>query len=379
MKTKLLCTALCALAFAASAQAADFATAEGYQAACAAMEQLHATPDSLTDDDQRVAYVVCNDTTLMQQVATWATRKSDRAGNAQFSDRKFIDEVQVEIDYAIRRLANSRTVLEKINLGKRKSLRLMPSQWQLDLNGDGKIDIWEKYFFAIPRRTEQPVTFHMPNIDEAYYRKQYNLDAAIKADQSDVLWALSYHDFIESLLTTVRAYDFDEQFRITLKRPELVRRGHELLNQGLANSERMRRSVLAETGNDEEWIANPKQTDSVFPLTLTTDNFSAWGKLIKDLQDVVNGKTLLAPSPASGENLGLCDKGFGLDLRELALNPPRSFMDHDMAQAQRFKLEPPYCRKVDKAHPASSLLDLAARAAKDDPQWRFLRYLFWVN
>lgn len=377
MKIRLLCATLCALCFTAAANAADFSNAEGYQAACSAMNELHATPDSLGDDDQRVAFVICNDTSLVQQVTTWYTRMPDRLGNAPMTDRRFIDDVQGEIDYALGRLAASRAALEKINLGKRKSLRLVPSQWQLDLNGDGKTEIWEKYFFAIPRRTEQAVTFHMPRTDEAYYDKEYKLAAAIKVDQSDVFWALSYHDFIESLLMTVRAYDFDEKFRITLKRPELVRRGHELLNQGLANSEKMRRSVLAETGNDEEWIANPHQTNSVFPLALTTENFTAWGKLIKDLQDLVNGKTLLAGGGGTIGNQGFCGKGFGLDLRQLALNPPREFTENDLAQ--QFKLGASYCRKVDQAHPASSLVDMASRAAKDDPQWHFLRYLFWVN
>lgn len=379
MKPKSLCAALCALVLAATAHAADFTTPEGYQAACAALDQLHARPADLTDDDQRVAFVICADTALAQQIDTWYTRMPERLGNAQMTDGRFIDDVQTEIDYALERLAASRAVLEKINLGKRKSLRLMPGQWQLDLNGDGKTDIWEKYFFAIPRRIEQPVAFHMPRTDEAYYQKEYNLDAAIKVDQSDVLWALSYHDFIESLLTTIRAFDFDGGFDIRLKRPEMIRRGHELFNQGLANSERMRRSVLAETGNDEEWIANPKQTNSVFPLALTTENFEAWGRLIKDLQDVVNGRTLLAPGSAASQNLGLCSKGYGLDLRELARNPPPAFLNSKAMQEPNFKFDAPYCRKIDKAHPVSPLIELGARTAHDDPQWHFLRYLFWVN
>ena len=139
-----------------------------------------------------------------------------RLGTEKPSQQQIIGEVGKEIDYALERLAASREVLEKIHLGKRKSLRLVPSQWQLDLNGDSKTETWEKYFFAIPRRSDQPALIAMPNNEEAYYEREYRLDAAIRVDQSDVLWALSYHDFIEGLLSALRAYHVDEHFNFTL-------------------------------------------------------------------------------------------------------------------------------------------------------------------
>jgi hypothetical protein len=38
-----------------------------------------------------------------------------------------------------------------------------------------------------------------------------------------VLWALSYHQFIEGLLTNVRAFDLDvKTFELTLARPALL-------------------------------------------------------------------------------------------------------------------------------------------------------------
>ena len=373
MKLKLLCAALCALCTAGAAgtaSAADFTTSAGYNATCSAMAALNESPATLADDDQRVAFVICSDTKLMQQIATWFTRDLHQLEGTQLTDRKFIAALDDELDYAIGRMAASREVLEKIDLGKRKSLRLVPSQWQLDLDGDGKISTWEKYFFAIPKRRDATTQFAMPSNEEAHYMREYNLDAAIKVDQSDVLWALSYHDFIESALVVLRALDMDEKYHISVKHPELFRRSRDLFTQGLANSEKTRRSVLAETGNDEEWIPNPKQTNSAFPLALDAKDFSMWGKVIKELQALEEGKTLLA----RGDELGYCPKGFGLDVREISLNPPQ-----DLFGAGSPVFGAPYCRKIDKAHPVSPLVELMSRASHADPQMRFLRYLLWIN
>src|SRR6185437_9795134 len=223
--------ALCAICFATAAHAADFTTNEGFNAACQAMAE-NGDAAALANDDDRVAFVVCNDTALTKQIITWADQGMARMNKEKLSKEQMSDEIDRELGYALDKLAASRAALENIHLGKSKSLRLVPGQWQMDLNGDGKIDTWEKYFFAIPRRGDQPMRVAMPSNDDGYYAREYRLDAAIHVDQSDVLWALSYHDFIESLLSAFRAYRVDAtNFSLALARPEAYARAAALYMQ----------------------------------------------------------------------------------------------------------------------------------------------------
>ncbi len=371
------CVTYCALCFAASAQAADFTTTDGYNATCSAMAATDAA--ALTNDDERVAFVLCSDTSLTKQIVAWADQGMKRLGTEKPSQQQIIGEVGKEIDYALERLAASREVLEKIHLGKRKSLRLVPSQWQLDLNGDGKTETWEKYFFAIPRRSDQPALIAMPNNEEAYYEREYRLDAAIRVDQSDVLWALSYHDFIEGLLSALRAYHVDEHFNFTLTQPALYRHAVDMYSQGFDNSEKTRQWVLAEKSNSEEWIANPKQTDSAFPIALDARDFVTWGKTIAELKALMQGTKLLG-LPHEDQlppTMRFCPAGFALDIHEFSLHPPASFGEGFFTQRSVFAT--PYCHKIDARHPLSSLPALMEQSQKDGTGLRQLRYLFWIN
>ena len=373
-----LCS-LCALYFAAPARAADFTTTEGYNATCNAMAYLKASPATLADDDQRVAFVVCNDTALVKQIVTWADQGMRRLEAEKPSQQQVVDEVGKEIDYALGQLAASREVLEKIHLGTRKSLRLVPAQWQLDLNGDGKVDIWEKYFYAIPRRSTQPANFSMPSNSDAYYEREYRLDAAIRVDQSDVLWALSYHDFIEGLLNALRAYRVDEKFNFTLTHPERYSQAVDLMMQGLDNSEKTRLSVLAEKSNDEEWIASPGQTDSAFPVALDAQDFATWGKTVAELKALMQGRKLLS-FPQHGTlaaQAQFCGAGYGLDLHALSQHPPADLNEGFFTR--KTGAVNAYCRKIDARHPLSSLPAMLALSEKTGTGMHLLRYLFWVN
>lgn len=353
----------------------DFTTTEGYTATCQAMGEKLST----TSDDERVAFAICNDTTLVQQIVTWATQGMDRVEHEQLKEKQIVVEVGKEIDYALGRLAASREALEKVRLQNRKSLRLVPAQWQVDLNGDGKIDTWEKYFFAIPRRNDQAAHLAMPSDAADYYDREYNLDAAIKVDQSDVYWALSYHDFIESVLTVVRAYTVDEHLKITLTDAKKLQRGLALLDQGIATSEKLRRSVLAETGNDEEWIANPNQSNSVFPIALEAEDFATWGKVLTEMRALLDGKKLLPLSSSAllGQGVAECGDGYGLDLHALETHPIRSI---DLASPQATSaLGKRYCRKIDAHHPVTALVGMLNDRHAESSGLRVLRYLFWVN
>jgi hypothetical protein len=360
------------------AHAADFTTSAGYSETCGVMKQT-ATPAQLHTDDERVAFVICRDTELVQQIITWATQGMKRFQGEHPSNALVVGEVFKEIDYARTQLAQSRGVLENIHLGTRKSLRLVPAQWAMDLDGDGKISIWEKYFFAIPKRSRQPFNPAMPSDEQGHYDNDYQLDAAIKVDQSDVLWALSYHYFIEGVLANVRAFDLGPNDEIRLAHPEYLKLAHQLIGRGISTSEKMRKSVLAESSNDEEWIGNPSQTSSVFPIALEAQDFATWGTILDEWNALWQGRHLLPVAHGGGllGELNLCKPGTGLDIKKLYLQPPTGLTIFPTAdKTQTFSAQ---CRKVDRNHPISSLPDMVAHARDRDTGMQFLRYIYWTN
>ena len=373
--------ALAALLACATTQAADFTTTAGYNQTCQEMQKVK-NPARLQNDNARVAFVICNDTKLSQQIITWATREFkdiEKTENAKNRGQELIDHVLKEVDYTRNQLALSQGVLEKIHLGKKKSLRLVPAQWSMDLNGDGKTEIWEKYFFAIPKRGTNPSEPMMPNNTQQHYDDEYQLDAAIKVDQSDILWSLSYHYFIAGLLANIRAFDIDDEpFEIRLSRPELLKTAHQLIGKGIDTSEKMRQSVLAETSNDEEWIGNPKQTASVFPIELDAQDFVTWGLILNEWSALWQGEHLL-PVAQGGllEEFGGCPDGSGLNIKKLYLEPPKKQAILPIRHNPDFLST--QCQPIDADHPVSTLPDMITHAKDSDPSMHFLRYLYWAN
>ena len=358
----------------------DLATTEGYRQTCANLPKV---PASLKQDDERLAFVICRDTALVQQIVTWGMQGMARMQSERPREEAIMAEVRKEIDYVREEIGVTRKILEKINLGSRKSVRLVPSEWQSDLDGDGHIDVWEKYFFAIPRRGHQAFRFGRPSDDVSYYLRDYNLDASILVDQSDVLWALAYHQFIEGLLVNIRAFELDlHRFQLILARPELLKQAHHLINQGFLTSERMRRSVLAEKSDDQEWIANPRQSDSVFPVPMDQEDFALWGDLLKELTALWQGRHLL---PVAQGNRGLlaefaplCPEDTGLSLAHLYLKPPAAGTEFGLGKEA--KLSADHCQRITAKRPITRLPEMAEKAMRSGTgDMRFLRYLYWTN
>lgn len=369
---------LCTCAFACAAPP-DLSTAQGYARTCAAAP---AKATLLKGDEERIAYVVCRDTALARQVTTWVFQGMKQMEGNKLGSDAIIAEVVREIDHVRAELAVTRKVLDQIKLGKRTSLLLAPGQWELDLNSDGKIELWEKHFFAIPKRGHQPFRMSSPSNDPAYYEREYQVDAVIKLDQSDILWSLSYHHFLEGLLTNLRAFDLTKDFSgVIIARPELLKSAHQLIGRGMALSAEMRRTVLAETDDDQEWIGNPRQASSVFPIPLDEQDFAAWGDIMKELIALWQGRSLL-PTTQGGAGLlagiaPLCPEGMGLDIAATYKQPPPA--GTVITMRTRARLAPRHCVRIDGAHPVSSLPDLIQRAQKTDTGMRFLRYLYWTN
>ncbi len=359
----------------------DLATTAGFTATC---QQQPADANALKTNADRQAFSVCHDVALVKKIARWVNEDlksldGDKDGERlRQTIRRQLGEVRDD-------LRSVREVLTRLKLKSGEGLELAPGQWQDDLDGDGKVETWERYFFAIPQRGEHPPRFMAPSNDPDYYAAEYAPEAKFRVDQSDVLWALSYHQFAEGAVETVLAYTLDLKAPgdkiVVLAEPARLKQAHRLIADGMATSRRMLDSVQAEKDDDEEWIANPRQRNSVFPLPLDEGSFKLWRDILAELTPLWQGKTLLAAGEAERRTVRvageICPTGQGLDIARLYRQPVRYPLDpRGFIQA---------CRPITAKAPMSGLAKVLADAAAhgerepDTQLARFLRHLYWVN
>lgn len=348
---------------------------------CAA---LPADARALRNNAERQAFAICHDIALVQQIIRWV-----KVGMKEFDRGPDPDtlraELRKEFTYVRDQLKIVRTVLAGLKLKPGEGLMLAPAQWQLDLDGDGNIETWERHFFAIPRRGVHPFGFGMPSNDPSYYQRHYQLEARFRIDQSDVLWALAYHQFAEGLMEMLLAHQYNmgaaSEESIELRDPAALLRSHQLIGAGIASSAALRRSLLAETDDNDEWIPNPQQSNTVFPMELDQQAYDTWGRFLLEFSPLWAGKTLLVVQGNAGGMLGevakRCPQGQGLDVVALFRKPARFPLAVDGMRSA--------CMTVDSKHPASGLVAMMnqalerGRANPQSPEWHFVRYLYWVN
>lgn len=360
----------------------NFTSTEGIQKSCALQEKKGFNHGTSNADKQ--SQVICRDIALLKQVVRWIDQLKV-SPNRDFTSRDFDIMIRKEITYIRQQLGASRKTLEKMQLKANEGLMVEPAQWQLDLNGDSKINPWEKYFFAIVKPGERAFTMSIPSDDPSYYQEHFNLQAKFQVDQSDVYWALAYHQFFEGLTNLVLSFQLDvsdrRQMRIKMIDPVSLQKSHALIGAGLATSERMRLSLLAETDDQDEWIPNPNQKNHVFPLAMDQAAFDIWGKFLGETIPLWSGKTILVPPGNAGGMLGstakMCPPNQGLNVATLFKRAPTYF---DSSLSVRYA-----CMSVDKEHPPSQLAKMAEEALErgrnnpKSPEWSFVRYFYWVN
>jgi len=371
-----LAAAACSLACqAALAAPPDFLSQEAMAATCAATPRPVA---GMTVQEQQ-AFVICNDIAIVKEVSTFIASASKRYQQAHLTDREVSFALRAELGNLRDKLRLGRQMLERIQLSQGQGLLLKPGSWVMDLNSDGMVSDWERDLFAIPSRVDGD--------DGHGASRGFNREALIRLDQSDIYWMLSYHYFIEALPEILLSYGLDgDKFssaNLVLVDPAGMRRARQLIVKGLQVSEKMRRSVLAEKDDQQEWLPNPRQHDSVFPVVLDGQDFAIWGEAMKHSQALFEGKTLL-PLDQKVPNVftpmaRLCGEGEGISIQAFFDAPPKRplvDMEHGGLAA--------YCRKIDQRHPASGLLAFMRQYAergqeRADVGMRFLRRLFWVN
>jgi hypothetical protein len=361
----------------------DFIINTSMQARCTS---LPGKASKLKNNQERQAFVICKDIALMQQVITWGERlfNQKKARDDDFFGESFETILRKEVSYVRDELKSVRLVLEQLKLAPNDGLMLKPSEWEWDLNTDGEIKPWEKYMFAIVKPGERAFTMNMPSNDTEYYQQHFQLDAKFRIDQSDVYWALAYHQFFEGLLETALAYTLERSksnMGLKLINPQGLQRAHTLIGNGFATSEKMHASLLAETDDQDEWIANPKQKNTVFPLVMDQASFDLWGQFISEIRPLWAGKTLLRVRANAGGVLGsaakMCPNEQGLNIAHLFLKPAPYL--RDLAGLQKS------CQSISAAHPETGLVTMLeaalarGQANPKSPEMHFVRYLYWVN
>ncbi|AVR98057.1 hypothetical protein C9I28_22250 [Pseudoduganella armeniaca] len=337
---------------------------------------------------EQQAFVICKDVALVQHVWTFVEQGWRRMSEQGPSPSEIALAIRTELTHARDQLRQSRQMLENIRIrSSADGLLLVPATWVRDLDGDGDISIAERHFFAIPVRNDSRLAVRPPSDEREYYEQEYSLKAAVRTDQSDILWSLSYHYFAEALMEMALSYQYQERARanpeIFLAHPEGMRRAHQLLVRGIETSERMRQSVLAERDDDLEWLANPRQANTAFPVPLDDDDFRVWGELMHHLIPLVRGRTVLPLGEKMSGSLAalarVCPEGQGFSVPALFADAPK----YPLASLRR-EAWSKYCRKIDASHPASGLHAFVQSYADkpdqtDSAAMRYLRRFLWVN
>ncbi len=353
----------------------DFTSSRGMQKTCETFGKQPA--NRLRGDAEKTAYVICRDIALVERVAGFAHRRFERNGMPSQSFDDTVNAVVGLLDEMARELKITRQVLETIRIDK-PVLRLAPARWQVDLNGDGRIEAWERYFFAPPSRNA-PATPNFSLSDDAAHYLRNTSDAFISVDQADVQWLLAYHNFLEGMLDYVLSYRIDLRARsvadmVTLTDRERASKASlARIQAGWTASRATLLALKRETDDHEEWISNPSQKNSSFPLALGFRAFAAWEAVLDEVDALLAGKTLL--ELPRGSTAAGCRPGEGIDLRYLMMNPAARPLAEGSLRAS--------CRPIDKARPASRLTAMGeeARATfrSTGGDWAMARYLYWIN
>lgn len=371
---------VCGMAFAG---APDFTSAAGLAQSCASNLQVKPAP---TPQAQQ-AWVICRDIATAKRLLRLADHFPAEQAE-QFSMKQLgQEELRVAFSGLRDELRTTRLVLEKIQLrSKDDGLLLVPSTWGSDLNGDGKLAPSEQYAFAIPnRQLDQTAEDEDQQADtEEYFQQHYQLDARFRIDQSDLQWMLGYHYFLEASAELSAAFDNGTDApALRVRDPAALSRAHGLLVAGLKSSDKLRRLLLAETDDEDEWIAHSGQRSSVFPMALSERDFRIWETLTGHLLPVLEGKQLLAATEDGSmfESLfsDMCPQGQSLNVASLFHRKRNDVLIRGTGPVRLAG-----CQAITSRHPKSALLRYISLPVQRGIEnvlvgMAMLRKLFWVN
>ena len=384
LQIALLSFALLAATAAAQPSGIDFATPAGPDRTCPKYRGLE--PAKLGSDADRAAFAICNTIDLVREASS---RFRSYQSQGERNDNALVSDLRSRLERINERIRASRLALDGIK-GAGPYFVARPGEWAIDWDGDGAISAFEKYLLWVPKRGVNAFRpAHQYNSQDAYYQEQF-VSPRIKVDRADAYWAAAYLQFAETLLNTVLAYEYDlsQGFQIRLRDPDRIRKlAYQNLLGGLRASALLRQSLAKETDDDDEWIPNPKQVRTSFPLLLDAQTFATWGELLGHMEKLFRGQTLLGGTVESQEfrnvrdlSGGVCPPGQGIDVQSLFTDPIRDPTGPDVLKAR--------CALPTAKRPMTGLGAMIAASLKRNAgrtpdsfsgEWMILRHFYWVN
>lgn len=362
----------------------EFTTSIGREATC----QRYALLDAkrLTRDEDKAAWAICAMVDTVRDAATWV-RRMQVVQNATSPDN--VQRVRDKLEQVLDRVDEIRRPLEGIRNSKALFV-VRPGEWVIDWDGDGTVSAFERHLLWVPRRDVDKFADSGAFASQAsYYEHQFH-SPAIRVDQADVHWILAYLNFGQAAFNMVLSYEIElaGDFRIRLRDAERVRkRAYPRLLEGLRQSGALRAALTKETDDDDEWIPNPKQRRTSFPLIMDVQTFTTWGALLGHMEKLFRGQTLLGGTVEQSMlqgvrdlTMGVCQPGEGINMRDLFLNPLPELWGRNRGIAER-------CVKPNAAVPFSGLAQMVAESARRNAstpggfsgEAMILRHFMWVN
>ena len=212
------------------------------------------------------------------------------------------------------------------------AVELCVACWEIDWNGNGRIDRGDRLLFQIEEDAEGK-----PLPDGDPRRKP-----TFRFDVGDVAWARAFVSFQRAALDVALAYDVSDVDGILAgdKRRTLVLRlahadriadAKQRILEALDRSDEARRAYLAETDDDREWVPNPRQLSHPIPLAVDQGLYDTWEGVLGDLRRLVRGEEglLVADLLALGDQrVERTPKGY-LDIGGMLAHP------HDITLSAR--------------------------------------------
>jgi hypothetical protein len=275
------------------------------------------------------------------------------------------------------------------------SMELCLACWEIDWNGNGRIDERDRMLFQIEQDADgNPIPEDDPRRKPTF-----------RFDDGDIAWARAFVSFERAALDVLLAYDWSDAVKLVGRRserperivvrliePDRIAQARERILEGLAQSDAERLAYLAETDDDREWVPNPRQRNHPMPLQIDAALYDTWEGVVGDVRRLVEG-----------------DEGlFVADLFTLAeeplKSPPRGYLDigRMLAHPKDIVLEVEQLERLDGEGDLEAVLSATfgeyyVREMKPSPLprrllrmkgeidrneeglERKLRYLFWVN
>lgn len=277
------------------------------------------------------------------------------------------------------------------------ALELCLACWEVDWNGNGRIDSRDERLFEI----------EMDDKGEPLPEGDPRRRPTFRFDDGDVLWARAFVSFERAAIDVLLAYDWSgfnvlgrrrrdmpKKLVIPLADAGRIAAAKQRILEGLAWSDASRVAYLAETDDDREWVPSPRQKNHPMPMPVDKALYETWEGVVKDVRGMIQGDTCLSiaglvelhrDKQEDQESIKGC-----IDLGRMLARPKDISLDlaafdrlffNARAQASVKELFGEYYSE-EKAHSpiTGRLLRMKGEIDRGEGEFdRKLRYLLWLN